>query len=113
MNPSELQALTTDELRTIMSEAIIENLNLHCPNYCLENDEQVTLRTNPKYCFVLKYICGLGQDNVMAAAYARSIFSDRTLHYPAWVPNHLLIEPRLLLDDENDTLYRQNEVIQY
>lgn len=74
-----MRYITIDEALSLIPKLIAQQLGIYDPNYCPENDEQITLRMNPTYCWVLHYIFGLDHQGkgMQAAAYMEDMFSDR------------------------------------
>lgn len=88
--------------------AIVMTLRLTCPNYCPENDEQVTLMMVDGYNVLLRYVFydkSGGRDGFDLIKLMSDMFPMRAYHYPIWIPVFLLNNPNLINDDENHTIY--------
>ena len=99
-----LPLITMDDFADVLPSSLRETLGLNCPNFCLQNDEQITLTALPDYVFLQAYALGYHGTaaTLQALAYCDQFMPAHDL-ITGWVPNmsHLRY-----YDDEMQTLFK-------
>lgn len=106
----QVKPITMGDVAETLPHALFCMLGMEDPNFCIQNDEQVTMRKDAKYHFIQAYASGYhGFVNIEAIHkvldYAEQIYPTRDFVIPMWCPIHLIENRYMFLDDENWTLY--------
>lgn len=106
----QAKPITMGDVAETLPHALFCMLGMEDPNFCIQNDEQVTMRKDAKYHFIQAYASGYhGFVNIEATHkvldYAEQIYPTRDFVIPMWCPIHLIENRYMFLDDENWTLY--------